>query len=381
MAKGNGAIYGVALLVVMVVIAAYAGAFNPANWPSYTQNPTTANNPCAAYPGTSWDQVTGSCKSSSTPVSGVYHGSVSFIIGTIDGDAKTALTLTAGLYWLMHADNSFAGSAPVIVAATTIPMSPTDNGQMVLVFRYLTCTVGFIDADKSVKNNPSYMKSQMYLKDWDNNGQLDQTYPLDLSSIQLIAGQSLPVISINMIAWTAQTNAVVITNISSPTGMNTAGDYHATGYVNTWTQTDLLKVQRINLAANATVGLGALFAAGSSYIVAFKLAGTGAQTQTVYGRQWLKQDFANPSYDTAQALWDVFKAHSSTGAVDISQTNYGMDYVYERQSGTTWCQYDIWIHTTGDMVAASTYYLTINVVCTNPAGTQWTETLPVTLTG
>lgn len=386
MAKGNGAIYGVGFLIVMVIVAAYAGAFNPATWAKYGSSPSTpgTTNPCAAYPGTTWDQATGSCKTSapSNPYT-PYHGSISFTIGTIDGDAKTALTLTAGLYWLMHADNSFAGSAPVIVAATTIPMSPTDNGHMILVFRYLTCTVGFIDADKSWKNNPSYMKSAMYLKDWDGNGQLDQTYDLDLTSLQLVAGQSVPVVSINMIAWNADTS-VTITSVSVPTGMNTAGDYHATGYIAGITETSMWTLQKINLKSNTTAStkFGVKFAAGTTYIVAFTLKGIGAQTQAQYGQRWLKSEFYDSNYDAAQDEWAVYRAHNPvTGAVDVSQVNYGMPFVNERQSGTTWLLYDIWVHTTSDIVASATEVLEVELWCTNPAGTQTEATTNLTFTG
>lgn len=388
MASNKGAIYAVGFLVAIVVIAGYAGAFNPQTWARFWAAPSTGTpsptDPCAAYPGTVWDPASLSCKSSS--VQSVYTGPATWTVTSRDGDSKAALALTNAVYWLMKPDGTYAGT-PVQATGTSITIEPSYNGKLTLVIKYMTSTVGFVDAAKTVAQNPSYMKSPMYLKDVDTNGQVDQLYDLDVSWVSIKAGQTAAIINIDLISWNADT-AVTITNISSPTGMNAAGDYHATGYIAAITETYQWNVQIIKLTSNATAGsFGTKFSAGTSTVKSFKLQGTGAQTNTKYGGIWTPSGsggdfaFSNPSYDTANTYWEIFKAHSTGGAVDVSQVNYGMGFVNERQSGTTWLQFDVWIHTTGDLTASTAYYLTVSVTCTNPAGTQTTATLQQTYTG
>lgn len=361
--------------VVLIVLVGLFLYYNPQYLNMGATNPIVQPTQCPIGSHLS----NGVCVQDVAP-SQIYNGPVSFNVTSRDGDTKASLALTNAVFWIMHVDGAYAGTATQ-ATASTIPELAADSGQMILVVRYLTSVVGFVDPDKTVKQNKDFMKAPMYLKDVDTNGQLDQCYPLDLSQLKLVAGQTIPVVIINLIAWGTDTT-VVITNISSPINMNVAGDYHATGYIAGITETQQWQVQRITLACNATAGsFGTLFAAGSSSVKAFKLQGLGAQTSTVYGRQWVPSDFVNPNYDSAQYLWDIYKAHSPSGAVDIAQVNYGMPFVNERQSGTTWLQFDVWIHTTGDMVATNWYYLNITITCTDPAGLLATAQLGQTYTG
>jgi len=376
--------------IVLVAIIGYMFVAQPTIqignyvWNAKPSGGAVVTDPCAAYPGTSWDQATGSCKASSAIVqpSGVYNGPATWTVTSRDGDTKAAITLTNVVYWLMKPDGTYAGT-PVQATATTISIEPSYNGKLTLVIKYMDSTVGFVDAAKTVAQNPSYMKSAMYLKDVDTNGQLDQCYDLDIGWVSIKAGQTAAVIIIDLIAWNADTSAT-ISSVSVPTGMHTAGDYHATGYISTITETYMWTVQKINLKSNTTAStkFGVKFAAGTTYIVAFKMQGIGAQTHAQYGQNWLKQDFYSPNYDAAQDEWAVYRAHNPvTGAVDVSQVNYGMPFVNERQSGTTWLMYDIWVHTTGDIAASATEILEVEIWCTDPAGSQTEATTNLTFTG
>ncbi len=321
------------------------------------------------------------------PASGPFSGSVTVTVTSIDGDTKAALALTNAVFqlWNSAPTMSFEGTCTQATGATHT-VAPSNNGQMYLVIKYMTTTVGFVDPAKTIAQNPTFMKSPMFLKDVDTNGQLDQVYPLDFSGLKEAGSTGLALAPISLISWNGD-YTVTPTNISSPTGMATAGDYHATGYIAAFTSTYQLQVQIIRLTCNTTAAsIGLKFAAGTSTVKSFTLMGVGPQTGTTYGRVWIPSDFANPSYDAAQAQWDIYKASSSTvhdskGAVDVSQVNYGMPIVNERQTGTTWLMYDIWIHTTADITATNQHYVTLSITNTNPAGTQTTNTLQITLIG
>lgn len=377
MAKGKGMnpLLVVGLVALLVIAANYYGAFNPQNWNYPAQNPA---NP--AIP------VTTVTAPAPAPSGGTFNGPATWTVTSRNGDTKGALDLTPAVFWIQHNDGSYAGT-PVQATGTAVYIPPTDNGRMILVVRYLTTTVGFVDPAKTKAQNPLYMKEAMYLKDVDTNGQMDQCYPLDVSWVSIIAGQTVATIIIDLISWPADV-AVNILSVSQPTGMSVAGDYHATGYISAIAEGTQWQVQIIRLTANATAPtMGTIFAAGTTTVKAFTLKGTGAQTNTIYGGQWKPGGeggafaFASSSYDSANQRWDIFKASSSTGAVDVSQVNYGMGFVNERQSGTTWLQFDVWIHTTGDITAAQTHQLTVSITFTNPAGAQTTATLTQVYTG
>jgi len=172
--------------------------------------------------------------------------------------------------------------------------------------------------------------------------------------------------------------------------MHTAGDYHAQGYVAAITSTYLINVVRIDVdvlqtahgAMNVTAaGLWSLLQAGTTYFVGFTLKGTAGQGG-VYGRTWTAGEFYQ-AYSAGTQELEIFHAYDPNDPtkVDITQPNYGMIFIQERLSATTWLQFDIWIHTSGDMPAANTYYIHLNIGATNPVGTVTNNNQAFTLTG
>ena len=385
MAKnGNVKYYAAAVVVFLLFCGWYYGAFAQWGYPGPSQpGPTPGTPDCSVYgSGYTWNgQV---CVPPAAPpvAPSVYYGTVNYKVTFIDGDSKAAITMTNAILWVMHADGSFEGA--VTDGDEDVDMAQTDAGQMQLVLKYMTCTVGFVDPPRTRAQNPSYMKQKTFLKDVDNNGQFDQVYPLDLSHITIGAGQTKPTVKMQLITWNDDETGLDFVEITAPTGMTVAGDYHATGYLTGITETYAITIARVYFKSNTTAStkFGDEFAAGTVVLKALRLSGTGAQTGTVHGKQWLKQDFVNPTYDAAQDLWDVYKATGPDGKVDSSQVNYGMLVVYEKMSGASWFTYDIWLWTSsGAMTASATYLGFLEMVTTNPAGTQVTTEESITFTG
>lgn len=388
---GMGILAGIAL-ILLVTVGAMAATGRLGN----TGNGSGPG--CGA--GTHLNLISGLCEPDAAPddtghdtgVTSAFHGTLSLTVTSIDGDTNAALALTNAVFDLY---DSAMVEEKVCTQATSVDhtIGASDKGKMNLIIEYKTNTVGFVDPEKTIAKNKDYMApGSMYLKDVNNDGQLDQVYPVDFGWLSEAGSTGKATASLSLVAWNSD-SAVTLTADTggSPTGMHTAGDYHATGYVAAITSTYMWQVQRIWISSNSS-GMGALFTAGTSYLVKFSLTGTGPQTDTDYGGAWLRQDFYNPNYDSAQYVWDIYRAHNGNGwnkdslttATDISQVNYGMSFVNERMSPTTWLSFDIWIHTTGDMTSGSVYDgtdFTLNIRCTNPAGTQHSDTLAYTLTG
>ncbi len=392
-----GILAGIALILLVTVGAmAATGRLSP-NTGGGSQ-PTCG----AAGSNTHVNLVTGLCEanaggSSSTPNNNVvnpFHGTLTLTVTSIDGDTNVALALTNAVFDLY---DSQMVEEKICTQATGVDhtIGISDKGKMNLVVEYKTNSVGYVDPAKTIAKNKDYMlPGSMYLKDVNNDGQLDQVYPVDFSWLSEAGSTGKATASLSLIAWN-QDNAVTLTANTggSPTGMHTAGDYFATGYVAAISSTYEWLVTRIWISSNSTSsGMGSLFVAGTTYIVKFTLTGIGAQTQTVYGGAWTRQDFYNPNFDAANIIWDIYRSHNGNGwnhdapssATDISQVNYGMPFVQERMSPTTWLSFSIWIHTTGDMTSGSLYDGTdfvLHITNVNAAGTTHTDTLAYTLTG
>jgi len=256
---------------------------------------------------------------------------------------------------------------------------------MYFVFQDLTQTTGWVDPAATVTNNPAYITGYDLDTDYNKDGINDIRFALNLKSLTIQAGQVKPTVTINLVSWKDSTSDTV-TNISSPTGMTTAGDYHATGYMAMSGEGYEMKVNRIIIwvshtnAANTTASsLSTKFLAGTVYIPEFRFSGTGAQTGTVYGQTWKGLTGKYDSSNTRTVVWTA----NRNGVEDLTQTEWGAPYVYERASGSSWLTYDIWVHTaSGALTASSLYYLYLEVIHTTPAGTQSSSTsLKITLTG
>ena len=395
MAKSSSIGWAVAaILVILLIFGAAYGNFD-IKWPGQ-------QGAAACGTGTHVDTASGLCvpDSGGVPVVAgskrIYSGPVDWTVTSKDGDSKAALALTNAVFYAYHRDGaSYAGSATQ-GTSTAIRLDTTDEGQMVLCVLYKTSTVGFVDPKGTIAWNPTYLKTSWYLKDVDTDGKLDQCYGVDMRgdvNFWITEGmgppQQNPDLIIDLTAWNSDAT-VTITNISAPTGMNTPGDYHHTGYIAAITSTYMMNVVRIYLnvvqsgtgAVNSTSGgLWSLLQAGSTYLMGFTLRGSGGQGGT-YGDSWLANKFTS-GYDTGSQTYEIFKAHDPNDAtkVDITQPNYGMGFVQERLSATTWLGFDVWIKTSADLTASSKYYAYLFVVATNPAGTTTSNTLTLTWTG
>lgn len=364
----------IAVIIIGYLSIAYMGGYPPFKGPIGAVTTTTGVCP---YGGT----YPSGCNAAPTQI---YSGTVSFLISAFWAQDQSALTLTSAGLKLYHADASFSGTATQ-GTATDINENPTDQGVMYFVYQDLTGTVGWVDPAATVKNNPAYITGYDVATDYNKDGINDIRFALNLKALTIAAGQTKPTVTINLVAWKDST-ADTVTNISSPTGMTTAGDYHATGYMSMSGEGYEMKVSRIIIwvshtnAANTTAGsLSTKFLAGTAYIPQFRFSGVGAQTSTTYGQTWTGLTGA---YDSSNTRIVVFTANSG-GVTDLTQTEWGAPYIYERASGSSWLTYDIWIHTaSGALTASSVYYLYLEVIHTTPAGTQSSATsLKITLTG
>jgi len=328
-----------------------------------------------------------------TPTPGTpYTGPISLAVNTLWAYDESANAISSARVTVYHHDWTYVTNMTIasgVGTAGTIVQSSPDQGVLYIVVRYLTSTTYFVDRDLTVAKNPVGSTSSgitaWTLKDVDNNGQDDLIFTLDVSRLPAIqAGQTTQPVNINIYSWKAMSSGGSLTAISSPTGMTTAGDYHATGYYASWTgegyQLRLLKA--VVAPTNTTSAASSLyddFAAGTASIKGYTFRGMGTDTlgnSVTMGNAWtaVNYDASQNQYLWYQASWN--------GKVDVTQVSYGMPIIYYRQAGASWLQFDIWIHVgSGVLVASSIYDITTTLTFTNPAGTTFTEAITTVLTG
>ena len=323
------------------------------------------------------------------PGTTAYSGPISLKVTSTWIYDDSALALTNAHLNTYDSNMNFLATMTEATAGTIV-ISPADNGVMYLVIEDLTQTVGYVDPDYTISKSSGYITSWS-LKDVDNNGQKDIVFKLNVASLSIKAGQTAATLNILNYAWKAMTNAGSLTNISSPTGMTTAGDYHNTFYYDTWTgegyELRLVKVQIYSTNASGVTNsssnsgsIGALFNAGTVQLKSLIFRGTSASSSViptkVYG-----QEFGGTSWDNSNSYFQLWQA-TYQGVTDVTQTNYGMPFVYDRQAGASFLQGDLWLHTSSSaMTSGSKYYLTITLTFQSPAAATFTETLTLTLTG
>ena len=312
------------------------------------------------------------------PAGQVYTGPISLTVTDYWAHDSSSLALTNAVIPVYHKDLvTIAHAGLTLGTAAVLTQLGGDNGILYIVVEDKTQTVGYVDPALTVQRSGGLIPAYT-LKDIDSNGQMDLVFTLDISGLApLTAGETSKPVNIALYSWKAQTNSGALVSISSPTGMNTAGDYHATGYYGTWSgegwQLRLVKAQ---IAPKNTTGdVDDKFEAGTLQLKAFTFRGMGS-SGVVYGAKW-----EGVNYDAAQDIYLWYQANWS-GSTDVTQVNYGMPFKYERQSGASWLQFDISIHTSsGTLTASSKYYITITLTFAAPDASTFTETLDVTLTG
>jgi len=319
-----------------------------------------------------------------------YQGIIHFSVTNIWEYDLTSLSLTNTVFTLYHHDLSTptTASGTTTITATDVPQMNGDNGIFYLACKYLTQTVGWIDIQASLAANKPWLTGYM-LRDIDNNGQTDIIFTVDVSGFPgLVAGQTSQLVPIVLQSWKYQTSATpAFTAVSSPTAMTTAGTYHTTGYVSGWTGEGYdLDLQRIvigasnsgstSVTANSTIN--ALFVAGTLQLKSLRLSGVGAGV--TYGSTWTA-----PNYDASNEEYWLYTASGvSNGAsgTDVTQVNWGTQYVYQRQAGASWLSYDItWQTSSAALTGSSKYYVIIYATCGIPSGSSFNFYVVSTLTG
>jgi len=375
------------LLIIGIVLAAYFTNFgnfatmvNPylQNW----QTPSAPISPqCPA--GQHYDGTQKLCVLDQAVAP--YSGPIALTVSGIWGYDSSALALTSSQYKAYDSKMNFLKTM-TDASAGTIVVADSDSGVLYLVIEDLTQTVGFVDPDLTKAGSSGYVSS-WDLKDVDQNGQQDYVFKLNVASLSVKAGQTAATLNINLYAWKVMTNAGSLSNISSPTGMTTAGDYHNTGYYGSWTgegyELRMTKMQLYSTNASGTTNsssnagsTGILFNAGTVQVKQITFKGTGSQTGTTYG-----QVFGGVPWDNSNSYFQLYQANRN-GVTDVTQTNFAMPFIYERQSGATWLQFDIWIHTSSSaMTSGAKYYVTLTLTFQKTDASTFTEVLTMTWTG
>jgi len=319
-----------------------------------------------------------------------YQGIIHFSVTNIWEYDLTTLALTNAVLVLYHHDlSTYATSGTTTIGAGDVGQMAGDNGIFYLAVKYMTQTIGWVDPVATMNANKPFLTGYM-LRDIDNNGQTDLIFTVDVSSFPgLVAGQTSQLVALTMESWKYQTSATpAFTAISSPTAMTTAGTYHTTGYISGWTGEGYdLDLQRIvigasnsgstSVTANSTIN--ALFVAGTLQLKSLRLSGIGPSGKT-YGTTW-----GAPNYDASNEEYWLYTASGVSNGVsstDVTQVNFGTQYVYERQAGASWLTYDItWQSSSAALTGSSKYYAIIYATCGIPSGSSFNFYVVLTLTG
>jgi hypothetical protein len=385
MKAGNLAALAFTLIVVIVigsVAVMWIGSFGPF---APTGVPPTTPGTCQ-YGGT-WPN----CNAGPGGVTQKYAGSVSFLVSPVwaySGAASNEGT-NDPTYTFYHADKTLIGSETItshVPVATTLTVAPADQAIIYMSVLYsATAQTYIVDPALTVASNTNWIKGYSTNTDLDHNGQYEILFKLDLSSIVYNIGQT-PTVQINLYDWKVDT--ATVTSLSNPTfSVAAGGDMDITGYmlyaggagyvlpvaqINAW-------ISHTNSANTTASSLSTLIAASSFWLVSLKVQGVGAQTNTVYGQTWTA-----PTYDPSNTRYVFYQAtnsHDGGSAVDVHQPTWATLFVYERNSGATWLQWDIKAHASAaGMTASKAYYIYLEFLVLTSTGSSASEGLKTTIT-
>lgn len=321
-----------------------------------------------------------------------FAGSVSFLVSPLWAYTPSTAAnegTNDPTYSFYHADKTLIGTETItshVPVATTLTVSAADNGIVYMaVFNSASAQTYVTDPSLTASNNPNWITGWQANTDLDTNGQYELLFKMSLASIQYNVGQT-PQVQLNVYKWKVDT--ATVTSLSNPTfSVAAGGDLDITGYLLFAGGAGyVLPVAQINVwisgsaAANTTASsLSTKITASAFYLTSVKVQGTGAQTGRTYG-----QTFAPGTYDPSNTRYVVFQAtdsHDGGTIVDVHQPNWAMPFVYERNSGATWLQWDMKFHASAaGLTASKVYYVYIEFLVLTSTGSSASEGLSTTIT-